>query len=363
VLDVLLFGATGHTGRLVAAALGRRRARFAVAGRDRSRLEAVARQTGAQDVAVVQAGEVERLADAAEAAQVLLTCVGPFTELGSTAVDAALAARAHYVDSTGEASFVARLRARWSEPARAARLTLAPAMGFDEVAADVAATLAVEGMTRADLTLTYALPSHASDGSVRSAVDVLTAHGSWLREGARVPVVTGQVRRWAPMPPPLGPRPSFSAYMAEAELAPLHLDVTGVATFLTTSPLRSRGLGPALWALRKAAGSPSGRHLLERLLRAAAPRPGGERARRARWTVLAEASSNGPRRAVVLSGKDVYRLSAELLATGALELANMEQGSGGVKAPVQAIGLAALRRELEAQGTTIAIYEAHGKGE
>jgi hypothetical protein len=49
VLDVVVFGATGHTGRLVTQALERRRARFGLAGRDRARLEALADERGAAD--------------------------------------------------------------------------------------------------------------------------------------------------------------------------------------------------------------------------------------------------------------------------------------------------------------------------
>ena len=363
MLDVLLFGATGHTGRLVAAALGRRSARFAVAGRDPSKLADVAEQTGAEEVAVAEVGDVERLAVAAAGARVLLTCVGPFIELGDTAAQAALAARVHYADSTGEAPFVARLRSRWDESARAARVTMAPALAFDEVPADVAATLAVQDMPGADVTITYAFPSHASSGTVRSAMGILCSDGKWLKDGVAVPVRTGALRRWAPMPAPLGPRPSFSAYMAEAELAPLHLDVSGVATFLTTSTLRARALTPGLLLLRAAARSRAGRRALERALMTAARDPVGERARRARWTVLAEASCDGRRRAVVVSGSDVYGLSAELLASSALRLPARNDGEGGVRAPVQALGLEVLRDELEARGTTIAVYDSHEEGE
>src|SRR5688500_16072339 len=118
--EVLLFGATGYTGRLTAQALARRGADFAVAGRDRAKLERLAASTGNPDVRVAQVGDVDALADALADVKVLITCVGPFSELGSTAVEAALKAKVHYIDSTGEGPFIGELIESKAEQAREA---------------------------------------------------------------------------------------------------------------------------------------------------------------------------------------------------------------------------------------------------
>src|SRR5687767_5757329 len=105
--DVSLFGATGFTGRLTAQALARRGVSFAIAGRDREKLERLADEFEPRpDVRVAAVGDVHALAAALEDVKVLITCVGPFTELGDTAVEAALRARVHYIDSTGEGTFI-----------------------------------------------------------------------------------------------------------------------------------------------------------------------------------------------------------------------------------------------------------------
>ncbi|CAN5666700.1 saccharopine dehydrogenase NADP-binding domain-containing protein [soil metagenome] len=357
VLDVLLFGATGHTGRLVAHALARRGARFAVAGRDRAGLEAIAGATGAADVHLAAVGDVPALAAAGRTARVLLSCVGPFAELGDTAVAAALEAGAHYVDSTGEAVFVARLVSERDRAARAAGVTLAPALAFDEVPADVAATLATQGMRQATVSLTYALPSQASAGTVLSALDILTAPGWWLRDGRWVPVHTGAGERWAPMPPPLGPCRSISASMAEARLAPLHLDVASVATYLTVGSARRAALKLGMPVLRRAMALPAARRAAQSALLRTVERPASGRAAKARWTVLAEARADGLRRNVVITGLDVYGLSAELLASGALAIARRDDPAVGVVAPTEAVGLTLLRDELMARGATIEVFE------
>jgi short subunit dehydrogenase-like uncharacterized protein len=145
--------------------------------------------------------------------------------------------------------------------------------------------------------------------------------------------------------------------MAETELAPIHLGVTSVGTYLTTSSRRRYLLRAGLRLLQRVVALPHARPVLERALPATIGDPRSERARRARWTVLAEARSEGARRNVVIMGRDVYGLSAELLAAGALELARKDKGAGGVVAPVEAVGLAALEDELRAQGVTIDVYE------
>src|SRR5687768_3023628 len=100
--DIVLFGATGYTGRLTAKALQNRGAKFIVAGRDARKLEKLAQQTDAADLAVCAVGDVDALTKSLSSARVLVTCVGPFVDLGWTAVEAALKAGVNYIDSTGE---------------------------------------------------------------------------------------------------------------------------------------------------------------------------------------------------------------------------------------------------------------------
>lgn len=355
--EVVLFGATGHTGSLCAHALGRRGASFAVAGRSAGRLERIAEASGAAAVRVADARDPGAVQRAARGAGAIVACVGPFVLLGDAAVEAALRTGAHYVDSSGEASHVARLVARRDADARDAGIVMAPAMGFDEVPADVAATLATSGMEAAELDLTYALPSQATPGTVRSSIGVLADPGTWLVRGEQVPVVTGDRVRWCPLPPPLGPRPSLSGHLAERHLAPLHLPVTTVRTHLTVGTLRRHALRAGLPALRRAASSARGRRAAEALLMRAVDRPTPGRARRARWTVVAEARASAARRNVVLSGVDVYGLTAELLALAAVELVRGNGAHPGVVAPVEAVGLDPLRAELSRQGVVVDVYE------
>jgi short subunit dehydrogenase-like uncharacterized protein len=355
--DILMFGATGYTGKLVAHALAERGASFAIAGRDRAKLEALAAATGDPDIRIASVGDVEGLAGALEDCRVLLTCVGPFSELGWTAVEAALQARVNYLDSAGEAPFVGRLIAEYDERARNAGIAMAPALGFDEVPGDVAATLASDGFERPEVVLTYAMPSSASNGTIKSALGILVGSGPWIREGRQVTITTGQQSRWAPMPPPLGPKPAISFPLANGHLIPLHLDLSELELYLTIGTAQKVGARFALPVLKVVHSLEGPRKLIERAVERV-QRSGGpsEQQRQSWWTILAEARSGGEWRNVAITGRDLYGLTAQLLAAGAMRMSQPDYGPTGVLAPVQAMGVDLLEKELLANDIDITTY-------
>jgi len=354
--DILLFGATGYTGRLTADALARKGASFAIAGRNKSKLYALADETNAPEVRLASVGDTDSLVAALEGMKVLISCVGPFVELGDTAVEAALRAKVHYLDSTGEGTFVERLAERDAE-AREAGIVMAPCIGFDEVPADVAATLATEDMDDGELILTYALPRHASKGTIKSALGIVTGEGQWIRDGRPISIRMGRERRWAPMPPPLGPKPAVAAPLAEGRLAPMHLKLRSLSTYVTSGTFERMQIDYGLPLLAKALRTSWGPRLLDKAL---GPLPDGpsDAQRHSRWTILAEATSGARWRNVALSGTDVYGLTAELLSAGALRMAADDFKGAGVQAPVPAIGLDTLHKELLTNDVSIDIYEA-----
>jgi short subunit dehydrogenase-like uncharacterized protein len=355
--DILVFGATGYTGRLTAHALYRRGARFAIAGRDFHKLSALARSTGAPDVRIADVDDIESLVRALHDVRALITCVGPFVQLGATAVEAALRARVHYLDSSGEGEFVGHLVEEYDGPARDAGIAMAPCMGFDEVPADVASTLAASQLERPEVTVTYALPSLASRGTLKSALGILSTPGTWLVDGRRERVDAGRHKRWAPMPPPLGPRASVSFPFAINHLAPLHLDLRSFRTYATVGGPQGvavRAAGPALRALRSL---PGGRAASDMVVEMGLIGEGpDEEKRRGKWTVLAEARDAATWRNVALVGSDPYGLTAELLASCALEMVLEDYDRSGVVAPVQAVDVDFFQKVLLESGTSIESY-------
>ena len=354
--DILLFGATGYTGQLTSHALARRGASFAIAGRNPKKLSELAEATGGPEVRVADVGDLDALTAALDDVKVLITCVGPFEQLGHTAVRAALRAGCHYIDSTGEGTFIADMIDNQSQAARDAGIAMASALGFDEVPADVAATLAVEELAQADLTLTYSVPSAPSAGTAKSVIGIITRPGPWIVDGVRVDVRAGEHSRWAPMPAPLGPKRSISLPLAEGHLAPLHLDLNSLRIFATSGRAQSLGVktlplvGPVLTM-------GSVRRVLEKVIDRAITGPEGD-VRNQAWTILAEAQSGSKRRNVVLTGRDVYGLTAECLSTAAQRMAEEDFDLSGVLAPVQAVGLDRLQKQLIEHGVSIETFES-----
>jgi short subunit dehydrogenase-like uncharacterized protein len=356
VPDILLFGATGYTGRLTAHALARRGLSFAIAGRNRQKLEMLAAETGGPDVRLAQVGDARSLVRALDGVRVLVTCVGPFIELGETAVEAALHTGIHYIDSTGEVTFAARLIERSDAAARGRGIAMATSMGFDEVPADVAVSLACAGMDKPAVVVTYAVPTTGSAGTIRSALGILSSTGVGIDDGVWIDVRAGEEQRWSPMPPPLGVRLSTSAPFAIARLAPLHTYFDSLKVFMTIGRARLAALRAGLPMLRGMMGSSAGRAAMDLAL-GRLPEGPSARARSAKWTVLAEARSSGKWRNVAVVGRDVYGLTAELLAAGAGVMRRPDYDRTGVLSPVQAMGVEFLQRELSEQGAMIQNYD------
>lgn len=140
--DLVLLGATGFTGRLTAEQLARELAgtstRWAIAGRDRAKLDALAAQLPTHPaIEVVDTADLVGLLDLAERTRVLATAVGPYLRHGELVAQACVRTGTHYADVTGEARFVDLVRSRYHLDARRRGIKLVSCCGFDSVPHDL----------------------------------------------------------------------------------------------------------------------------------------------------------------------------------------------------------------------------------
>jgi saccharopine dehydrogenase (NAD+, L-glutamate forming) len=152
--DVVLFGATGFTGRLTAEYLARHAPadlRWAIAGRNRDKLaklrDELASQTDAPgELEILQAdvGDPDSVRRVAEAAKVVATTVGPYLEYGEPLVAACAESGADYVDLTGEPEFVDRMYLAHHPAAEASGARIVHACGFDSIPHDLGAQFTVQ---------------------------------------------------------------------------------------------------------------------------------------------------------------------------------------------------------------------------
>ena len=124
---LLLYGASGYTGKLILAA-ARERLAVTAAGRSPS-------PTGGEGHTVVRLDDAAGLRRVLSDHRAVLNCAGPFAETWEPMVDACLETGTHYLDITGEWQVFEALRAR-SDEARERGVMLLPGVGFDVVASD-----------------------------------------------------------------------------------------------------------------------------------------------------------------------------------------------------------------------------------
>ena len=155
-LDVVVFGATGFVGRLLAGHLAEHApdgTRTALAGRSASRLEEVRASLGSRaadwPLLVADVQDPASVRAMVERTRVVATTVGPYQRYGLPLVEACAAAGTDYADLTGEVLFVRQTVDRFHDAAVASGARIVHACGFDSVPSDLAVLLAAE-QARAD---------------------------------------------------------------------------------------------------------------------------------------------------------------------------------------------------------------------
>ena len=147
--DVLLLGAAGNSGQLIAADLAARGLSVRLAGRRRGPLEDLARALAAggatTDVRTVDASDAASLAEAIAGVGVVLSTIGPFARQAGRVIDACLAAGVSYVDIANEWAAVRGLLDR-DEQARAHAVTLVTGAGFGPAATETLVLRLVDRM-------------------------------------------------------------------------------------------------------------------------------------------------------------------------------------------------------------------------
>ena len=154
--DLILFGATGFTGRLVAEYLlgaAPPGLRWALGGRSAAKLEAVraalaAEHPAAAQLPLVVADSMDEAAVARVAAdcKVVCTTVGPYDRYGEPLVAACARAGTHYCDLTGEPQFVRRMIDRYEATAKDSGARVVHCCGYDSIPSDLGTFMVGEAM-------------------------------------------------------------------------------------------------------------------------------------------------------------------------------------------------------------------------
>lgn len=331
-MTLAVLGATGFTGRLVVDEARRAGLPLRLVGRRRTALEEMA-QAG-EKVCVADARDEEALRKAFDGAGVVASTAGPFLDLGFVPVAAAVAAGAHYLDTTGEQAFARQVHQRFAD----APVAVLPAFGFDYVPGDLAARLAaeqLEGGPLDEVVVAYSVKGVGTSRGTRRTIATVMGQDQVTYEDRRlVPSRFGARTRKVRFP--FGVKTVVEWGGTEPLTVPRHTNVRNVHSFIRAPAVASVGglIGPLV--------SP----VFQRLSGLGPSGPSEESRRKSRFTIVAEARGPAGTARSVLTGSDVYGLTALLIVRGAQALIAGEARGTGVLAPAEAFDARTLAEGL-----------------
>jgi short subunit dehydrogenase-like uncharacterized protein len=323
-MRIAVYGANGYQGKLVLAELARHGIDTVAVGRSLDRVRtAIDTIRGASiEPRVADLADPARLRAAFDDCDAVINCAGPFTSSGDAVARAAIAARCHYVDTSGEQLHIKHIFDALTTQAEAAGVTVVPAVTDGCVPGDLVAHVLAEHLEVID-TITVAhriVGGGMSRGSLRSAlatVEVLTSGG--------LSYADGEWRHDIPTPH------TSMTFPGSSELVPV---VKLPAQAVVTVPRHVRvrrvdGLAEADLSGHFAAVEPD---LIDNL-----PEGPTEDSRRdQRFTVVIDATDgNGSSARGVIVGPDEYGTTALIAVEGARRLAT-DSAKPGVLTPAQA---------------------------
>ena len=399
--DVIVFGATGFTGRLVAEYLNTHygvgdEVAWAMAGRSLDKLADVRREIGAPaslPLLAADASDPVSMAALVRQARVVVTTVGPYQRHGQALVEACAGAGTDYVDLCGEPGWMAKMIPQLEAPARASGARIVFSCGFDSIPFDFGVVfLQDEAQRRFGVPLTQvrgrvrSMKGGMSGGTMASALATIEAMGqspdlarTMADPFALTPGFQGPVQ-------PDGDSVMYDA-MAKSWTGPFMMATINTKNVHRTNALRGHPWGRAFlydermltgrgtkgeWLAKALAGGTRVQNALlgfgptRALLRSfALPKPGqgpGPRQRAAgRYDLLfiGEAADGRTLRASVKGDRDPgYGSTSKLVSESALCLINdigHATTGGGVWTPGAAMGLALVRRLQKRAGLRFAI--------
>jgi short subunit dehydrogenase-like uncharacterized protein len=347
--DLALFGATGFTGGLTAdylAANAPAGLRWALVGRNRAKLEAVAARLAAAspeapapDLIVADATDPAALAEVAESTRVVITTVGPYALYGAPLVAACAAAGTDYVDLTGEPEFVDRTWLDHHATAERTGARIVHCCGFDSIPHDLGAyftvqqlpegvPLTVNGYVRTNAQFSGGTYHSAVNGFARGRQTLAAAKERRAAEprpaGREIHSAPARIRRVPQLGGWSAPLPTIDAAVIRRSAALVDRygpDFTYGHNLVARHLATIGGIAAGVGTVAVLAPIPPVRKLL---LKAKSPGEGPSEARRANsWFKVRFVGEGGGERVVteVSGGDPGYTETAKMLAESALSLA------------------------------------------
>ena len=398
--EVVLWGATGFTGALVAQHLMATYGdglRWAIAGRNREKLQQLRAELGQPQLPVIVADSADKpsLDAMVTSTRVVCTTVGPYALYGDELLAACAGAGTHYCDLTGEVQWMARNIERYLPAARDSGARIVHTCGFDSIPSDLGTWFLQQQMLARFGEYADEVKSRvgkfsggASGGTIASMMHMLEEAGDdpAVREAMENPYsLNPEGEQWGPDEIDSN-RPAydedFAQWTAPFVMAAINSRVVRRSNALAGYPwgtefrFSERLLtGAAGRGKRRAAGVGIGsqltplvmglkpmRHLASRLLPAPGEGPSPEEQRRGHFELFLHGrnfDSGNALKARVSGDRDPgYGATSRMLGEAAVSLARdkLECG-GGIWTPATAMGGALVERLQNSAGMTFEVLE------
>lgn len=338
---VLVYGATGHTGRFVVDELLRRGLVPVLAGRSAERLASVPARHAALERRVVGIDDPDLLRQAVAGTAAVVNCAGPFLDTALPLARAAVGCGAHYLDVTAEQPVVQALYRELDAPARAAGVAVVPAMAFYGGLADLLLTAALDGGSRADeVEVAIGLDRWWPTAGTRATGARNTATRLVIRDGELTALETSAPPGTWSYPAPLGDQSVVQMPFSEVITIDRHLDVGELRSYLNTASLEDlRDVATPAPASTDQHGRSAQRFVVDVVVRRGADI----------WRTGA-------------SGRDIYAVTAPIVVEGAVRLLDGRHRGPGAVAPGQVFDAADVLATLEGERGAAAVRSERAVG-
>jgi short subunit dehydrogenase-like uncharacterized protein len=325
---IAVYGATGHTGRFVVRELERRG--YPTVSISRNQALSNDGQDAVRDWRRASCNDPDALDEALLGTCAVINCAGPFLDTAPALVEAALRAGIHYFDITAEQRSVRQSFATYDEEARQRGTVVLPAMAFYGALADLLAVEATLGAHVVDcIEIGVALDYwHPTEGT-RETGDRNTARRLVVAEGRLTPISRpAPIRDWT-FPEPFGLQEVVAVPLSEIVTIYRHIPVRKACSYMNSAPLRD---------LEDPQTPPP-----------TASDSSGQSSQR--FVMDVHAASGDRRTRISAIGRDIYAITAPIVAEACVRVLEDPPATGGAYAPgeiFEANGfLAALAPHLE----------------
>jgi short subunit dehydrogenase-like uncharacterized protein len=352
---IVVYGATGYTGKLVAAELDSAGADYILSGRNPGKLAELSNSLpGRPPVSAVSLDDGAGLRELLSEADAVIACAGPFHLHGEPILQAAIESGTHYLDTTGEQTYMRMAIDSYGSRAKDAGVAVVPAMGFDYVPGDMIAALTAGDLDPVDkVRLAYRATMQPTHGTMLSALEMIKGGDLQWRDGVLRPAPQKVARGKFDFGPPLGTIAMTRYPAGEHVTVPRHIRTRTVETALSADSFVPAAAAPLLPLIVRPGAllmrTPV-RHLTAKLIARLPEGASPEVRDKSEFTIACEVTAGSEVRRGRIVGRDVYGLTAALIVKGAMIAASGGVTATGGLAPSEAFDPASFLEGFERFG-------------